>query len=135
VMVPTLKLLGYELKKEKLPDEQAKRIVADTVTQFRAFVAAGGRVAFGTDVGYMTDYDATEEYVLMSQAGMSPMQILASLTTAPAARWNESRQRGQVAKGYEADLVVLAADPADDVANFARVRCTIRGGKPIYRAP
>jgi imidazolonepropionase-like amidohydrolase len=134
VMVPTLKLLGYELKKEKLPDEQAKRIVADTVTQFRAFVAAGGRVAFGTDVGYMTDYDATEEYVLMSQAGMSPMQILASLTTEPAKLWREGDRRGRLVSGMDADIVVLDADPADEARNFAKVRCAFRQGKPIYEA-
>jgi imidazolonepropionase-like amidohydrolase len=34
----------------------------------------------------------------------------------------------------DADLVVLDADPAADVANFARVRCTIRGGRLIYEA-
>jgi imidazolonepropionase-like amidohydrolase len=33
----------------------------------------------------------------------------------------------------DADLVVLAADPAQDAANFARVRYTIRHGKIIYR--
>jgi imidazolonepropionase-like amidohydrolase len=83
----------------------------------------------------MHEYDPAEEYAGMAKAGLSPMQILASLTTAPAARWNESRERGRIAPGYVADLTVLAADPADDVANFARVRCTLRGGAPIYRAP
>ena len=60
------------------------------------------------------------------------MQILASLTTAPAARWKEGDRRGRVAPGLDADLVVLAADPAADVKNFARVRCAFRGGKLIY---
>jgi imidazolonepropionase-like amidohydrolase len=31
-----------------------------------------------------------------------------------------------------ADLVVLEADPADDPANFAKVRCTIRAGRLTY---
>jgi imidazolonepropionase-like amidohydrolase len=62
------------------------------------------------------------------------MQILASLTTAPAQRWNEADRRGRVAPDLDADLVVLAGDPADDVANFARVRCTFRGGALIYQA-
>ena len=47
---------------------------------------------FGTDVGYMHDYDPTDEYVLMAKAGMSPAQILESLTTAPAARWKEEKR-------------------------------------------
>jgi imidazolonepropionase-like amidohydrolase len=68
----------------------------------------------------------------MGQAGMSPMQILASLTTVPAARWNESARRGRIAPGLDADLVVLQADPAQDVARFADVKCVVRGGRLVY---
>jgi imidazolonepropionase-like amidohydrolase len=68
----------------------------------------------------------------MAQAGMSPMQILASLTTTPAARWNETPRRGRIAPGMDADLVVLEADPSKDVKRFADVKCAVRGGKPIF---
>ncbi|MBK7473599.1 MAG: amidohydrolase family protein [Betaproteobacteria bacterium] len=134
-MIPTLKLLGHELDKEKVPPEVTRRLVAASVAQVRSFVAAGGQVLFGTDAGYMGDFDPTEEYVLMARAGLTPMQILASLTTAPAARWSEAGRRGRVAAGLDADLVVLDADPAADPANFARVRCTISRGRTIYPAP
>ena len=33
----------------------------------------------------------------------------------------------------DADFVVLDADPAADVKNFAKVRYTVRGGKVIYK--
>jgi imidazolonepropionase-like amidohydrolase len=92
-------------------------------------------VLFGTDVGYMTDYDPAEEYALMAEAGLSPMQILASLTTAPAATWKEGDRRGKLVAGMDADLVVLDADPADEPRNFAKVRCAFREGKMIYQAP
>ena len=95
---------------------------------------AGGQVLFGTDVGYMTDYDPAEEYRLLARA-LAPMEILASLTTAPAARWKEGEVRGRVLQGQVADLVVLNADPAADAANFANVRCTLRAGNPTYTAP
>jgi len=131
-MIPTLKLLRYELAKEQVPQAVAERIVNESVQEFGKFVAAGGKVLFGTDVDYMTDMDPTEEYALMGQAGMNAMQILASLTTAPAARWNESARRGRVATGQDADLVVLEADPAQDVKRFAAVKCVVRGGKVIY---
>jgi imidazolonepropionase-like amidohydrolase len=131
-MVPTLKLLRYELAKEQVPAPVAERIVQDSVKEFGRFAAAGGKVLFGTDVDYMTDMDPTEEYELMAQAGMSPMQILASLTTAPAARWNEQQRRGRIAPGMDADIVVLEADPAKDVKHFARVKCAVRGGQLIY---
>ena len=134
-MIPTLKLLPYELAKEKVPQDIADKLIATSLEQVKAFSAAGGTVLFGTDVGYMTDWDPTEEYRLLARAGLSPMQILAALTTTPAARWNESGRRGQVKAGMEADLVVLDADPATDPAAFAKVRCTFRAGKLLYARP
>jgi imidazolonepropionase-like amidohydrolase len=133
-MIPTLKLLRYEEKKQNVPEADIERVLAGTIAQFRAFVAAGGRVMFGTDVGYMTDHDPTEEYVLMSQAGMSPMQILASLTTEPAKTWDEGDRRGRLVTGMDADIVVLDGDPSDEARNFAKVRCAFRQGKSIYEA-
>ncbi len=130
-VVPTLKLFPYELKRMELPERIVELATADAVEQVRAYAQAGGQILFGTDVGYMADYDPTEEYVLMARA-LTPMQILASLTTAPAARWKEEERRGRVAAGLDADLVVLDADPAADAANFAKVRCTIRDGRLTY---
>lgn len=131
-MIPTLKLLAFELAKEHVPAAEAKRIMDETVQEFGKFVAAGGQVLFGTDVDYMTDTDPTQEYELMGQAGMTAMQILASLTTAPAARWNESARRGRIAPGMAADLVVLDGDPAEDVKRFAAVKCVVRAGRVVY---
>ena len=97
-LVPTLMLFPYEMKREELPQRVVDLATGDAVEQVRAYAKAGGQILFGTDVGYMTDYDPTEEYRLMGRA-LSPMEILASLTTAPAARWKESdasrtRRRG-----------------------------------------
>ena len=131
-VVPTLKLWPYELTKAKVAPNIIDLAVGDAVNQVRAFATAGGQVLFGTDVGYMTDYDTTDEYVYLSRA-LTPMQILAALTTAPAARWKESDRRGHMAPGMDADLVVLNADPAQDVRRFADVRCTFRKGQLIYR--
>ena len=130
-VVPTLKLFPYDMKRQDLPERMVEGATSDAVEQVRGYAAAGGQILFGTDVGYMTDYDPTDEYRLMARA-LKPMEILASLTTAPAARWKEEKARGRVAEGLDADLVVLEGDPAADAANFAKVRCTIRGGKLTY---
>lgn len=58
--------------------------------------------------------------------------ILASLTTNPVAFF-KATTKGRVEKGMDADLVILDADPAGDVRNFAKVAYTIREGKVIYR--
>jgi len=131
-MIPTLKLLPFELQKEQVPPDVAQRIVNESVQEFGKFAAMGGQILFGTDVGYMTDFDPTLEYELMAQAGMTPMQILASLTTTPALRWHEQDRRGRLAAGMDADIVVLNADPAAAPRNFANVRCVIRSGEVIY---
>jgi imidazolonepropionase-like amidohydrolase len=130
-VVPTLKLFPYELERAKLEPRIVELATTDAVEQVRAFSKAGGQLLFGTDVGYMADYDPTEEYRLMARA-LSPMEILASLTTAPAVRWKEQERRGRIDAGLDADLVVLEADPAADAANFARARCTFRGGRLIH---
>lgn len=131
-MVPTLKLLRYELVKEQVPPQQAEPVLQDSVREFGRFSAAGGKVLFGTDVDYMEDSDPTDEYELLAQAGLRPMQILAALTTAPAERWNEASRRGRLMPGMDADIVVLNGDPGSAVRQFADVRCTIRGGRVIF---
>jgi imidazolonepropionase-like amidohydrolase len=131
-LVPTLKLWPYELDKGRVPDAVQQRLIAATLAQLKQYADAGGQVLFGTDVGYMEDFDPTDEYMLMARAGLTPTQILDSLTTAPAARWNEAARRGKVATGQDADLVVLEGDPLSDVRQFAKVQCTIRGGAVIH---
>jgi imidazolonepropionase-like amidohydrolase len=131
-VVPTLKLWGYELDRQGAAADVREGAIDDARREVEAFARAGGQLLFGTDVGYMTDFDPTDEYVLMARAGLSTLQILASLTTAPAARWNEGERRGRVAPGLAADLVVLDGDPATDVRSFANVRCTIRGGQEVF---
>jgi imidazolonepropionase-like amidohydrolase len=132
-LVPTLTLWRYELRHERV--SLADSFEDTAVGQLRAWAGAGGVVLFGTDVGYMTDYDPTEEYALMSKAGMSFSQILASLTTAPAERFGAASQLGRIAPGLVADLTVLRNDPAKDIRAFARVQYTVRDGKVIYRSP
>ncbi len=132
LMVPTLKLLPSELAKEHVPDAVAAPLVEGAVAHVRAFADAGGTLMFGTDVGYMHDPDPTDEYALLARAGLSPMRVLAMLTTTPAAFWHATDRRGRVAAGLDADLVVLDADPALAPTNFARVRCTLREGVAQY---
>jgi imidazolonepropionase-like amidohydrolase len=91
-------------------------------------------VLFGTDVGYVTQYDPTEEYALMAKAGMTFPQLLASLTTAPAERFGASRQLGRIAPGLAADLTVLRNDPSKDIRALGAVQYTIRDGRFIYRS-
>ncbi len=107
--------------------------IADIRRDVRNYAQAGGHVLFGTDVGFLPDYDPTDEFVQMAQAGLTWRQILASLTTNPAARFGEASRHGRVATGMDADLVVLGNDPATDVRAFADVVDVIRSGRIIFQ--
>ena len=130
-LIPTLKLFAYELGRAGLPANVIDAVLGNARAQLRAFSDLGGLVLFGTDVGYMADYDPTDEYVAMQQAGLSYSQILTALTTGPAARLGAMARSGRLSVGYAGDVVVLEGDPAQDIRALARVRTTLRGGRVI----
>lgn len=130
-LIPTLTLWRVESQAAKLPEEKIGRTLALAQQQLGVFAAAGGQVLFGTDVGYTQAADTSEEYRLMQGAGMSFQQILASLTTAPATRFG-FKNKGKIEVGMNADLTILAADPAKNIAAFAQVAYTIRAGRVIF---
>jgi len=131
-LIPTLQLWGYETRHDRV--SYSDRFTENAVVQLRAWLAAGGTVLFGTDVGYMAEYDPSQEYALMAKAGMNFRQILTSLTTAPETLFSALKGGGRVAAGLPADLVVLNQDPSRNVRAFGSVRYTIRDGTPIYSA-
>ena len=69
----------------------------------------------------------------MARAVLTFPQILASLTTKPAARLGYARRTGQIKTGMDADLTLLEDDPARDINGFAHVAMTIRMGQIIYQ--
>jgi imidazolonepropionase-like amidohydrolase len=131
-LTPTLTLWDVESKKGNASPDDIEKGMSRAARQLEAFSRAGGQVLFGTDVGYIQQFDTSEEFTWMSRAGMSFPEILASLTTNPVQRFGYSTHSGRIAKGLDADLVVLRADPVQDTSAFSKVRYTIRGGKVIY---
>ena len=131
-LTPTLTLWDEEAKKGNASEEETVREIGRGAAQLKVFSQAGGQVLFGTDIGYIQHYDTSEEFTWMSRAGMSFPQILASLTTNPAQRFGYSAHSGRIAKGMDADLVVLNGDPGSEITAFSDVRYTIRAGKIIY---
>jgi imidazolonepropionase-like amidohydrolase len=131
-LIPTLKLWPYEGARLNVPPAVVERIVANGGAQVRAFSELGGQILFGTDVGYMTEYDPTDEYVYLQRAGLTYAQILAALTMAPAARFGQAARTGRLAAGLDADVTVVEGDPARDIRALARVRYALRGGRVIF---
>jgi imidazolonepropionase-like amidohydrolase len=130
-LIPTLTLWHVESPGAS-PEQFEKGMNTVVLPQLRAYSQAGGQILFGTDVGYIQQFDTSEEFVWMSRAGMSFEQILASLTTSPAQRFGYVAHSGRIATGMDGDLVILSVDPGKDITAFSKVRYTIRGGNIIY---
>ena len=130
-LTPTLSLFPDEERKFGGSEGVKADVLAHAVAQLKNYFSHGGTILFGTDVGYTQLYDTTSEYEYMVRAGMNWRDILASLTTTPAAFFKAGKT-GKVVTSYAADLVVLDGDPVD-VRNFAKVEYTIRAGKVIYK--
>ncbi|MCK9685368.1 amidohydrolase family protein [Scleromatobacter humisilvae] len=120
-IVPTLKLFAQDRNIQEI-----RRLV------LRAH-RAGVPLVFGTDTGFLADYDVSEEYRQLSLAGLKIDDILAMLTTAPAALFKTTSHQGRVAPGMDGDLTVLGSDPkSEGVRAFSDVRYTIRAGKVLF---
>jgi imidazolonepropionase-like amidohydrolase len=125
-MTPTLKMFATTVS--------TKPAYLDPIyAEVREFHGLGGTLIFGTDVGYMTDYSTEGEFEGLAKCGLTASDVLAMLTTNPAARMGVSAQKGTVTPGKLADLTVLDADPATGLTNFSRVRAVIRSGRVIWQ--
>ncbi len=97
----------------------------------KKLVDAGIPIATGTDAGNPLTLHGPAIYAemeAMQAAGMTPMQVIvaSTATAAHAARFDDVT--GTIETGKSADLLILTADPAKDVANFRRIRSVVRGG-------
>ena len=130
-LIPTLWLWKWYSRHDRQSVQD--KIVNTEVAQLHAWLATSRTVLFWTDLGAV-DPDPSEEYAMMSQAGMTFRQILTSLTSTPAERFGQPKQLGRTAAGFQADLVVLKSDPSKNIRALTEVQYTLRAGKIIYRA-
>jgi len=105
-----------------------------TLAMFRAGVPfmAGTDTAAGVHV--FPGFSLHEELALFVQAGLTPMQALQTATRNPAEFMGRLDDLGTVAKGKLADLVLLDANPLDDIANTRRSHAVGLAGRYFDRA-
>jgi len=92
---------------------------------------AGIPVAMGTDagnIGTLHGPSVFREMALMTQAGLTPLQVLRSATVNGAKAMGRERDIGTLAPGKLADLVILDADPLADVQNLSRIHRVVKDG-------
>lgn len=97
---------------------------------------AGLPIMAGTDtaagVRVYPGFSLHEELGLLVQAGLTPMQALQAATSNPA-RFLGLTDTGTISKGKRADLVLLDANPLDDIANTKKIRSVVLAGRYLSR--
>ncbi|GAA2671689.1 hypothetical protein GCM10009864_47530 [Streptomyces lunalinharesii] len=91
------------------------------------------RIALGSDTFSgrgVFGANTREEAALMVSARMTPLQSLVAGTSG-AARQCVRPDLGTVAPGKRADLLVLTADPTEDVGNLRELSMTVLNGKIV----
>jgi imidazolonepropionase-like amidohydrolase len=101
----------------------------------KALYDAGVRVGFGTDSGAMPTripgFSEHRELEDMVQAGLTPMQALVCATRSNAMLLGIEATRGTLRPGKRADLIVLAANPLDDITNTRSIVTIFHDGRAI----
>jgi imidazolonepropionase-like amidohydrolase len=126
------------------PDAMGKGILPWIYAVTRAAHTAGVLVDAGTDsegpgsAGQAKDAGPAvvdEMVLLVEQCGFTPEAAIQAATQVSAMAVGQAAERGSVAPGMVADLVVLSADPTADVRNVRQIVEVMKDGKFFRPAP
>ena len=142
-LVPTLAALRNILDNAErgIPDyvvEKARRCAEAHERSVRMFHAAGGRIALGTDAGTPFNLHGhnSDELRFMVDVGLPNLDALRA-GTRNAAELMRLDDRGRIAEGAAADLLLVAGDPSrdiDDAADRSRHRLVVKNGAAVSGA-
>jgi imidazolonepropionase-like amidohydrolase len=96
--------------------------------RFQEAYQAGVRIAFGTDAGVYPHGRNGEQFQLMVDAGMTPLDALRSATLWAAELSGIEKEAGTLEVGKRADLIAVEGDPLEDVSVLEDVRFVMKGG-------
>jgi imidazolonepropionase-like amidohydrolase len=141
-LVPTLSAIARTLEtaEGRMPAhmiEKSLRFREMQQASFRRFVAAGGRVAMGTDAGTPFNYHGrnAQELAEMCALGL-PVTAALHAATVQAAELLGLADRGRIRDGFAADLLLVEGDAGTDVrcvAESARHRLVLKDGFDVHR--
>ena len=106
--------------------ETAKVVISD-------MAKAGVGILAGCDA-LIAGFCVHDELRKMVEGGMSPLAALQAATLNPARYLHLDDTSGTVAAGRRADLVLLDANPLDDIANVRRIRAVVAAGRLLDRS-
>jgi Amidohydrolase family len=131
-LVPLSKLSADEIK----GFNEAYRLSGEFI---RRWVQAGGKIMGGTDDPFpgATGFNQHMEMAMLVEVGLTPMQALKAMTIWGAEVMTARRRTpatppiGFIGAGALADLVVLGANPLDNIDNTRRIERVMKGGRFI----
>lgn len=121
----------FQARPDFQPDA-ARRLVELRRELLRRLHAAGAPIALGSDAPQFFNvpgFSIHHELRMMVAAGLSPYQALATGTRDAAAYFGTPEAFGTVAPGRRADLILLQADPLQDIANLRRRAGVMAAGR------
>jgi imidazolonepropionase-like amidohydrolase len=98
----------------------------------RMMLEAGVQILAGSDFsdwGMVPGVDLHNELALLVAAGMSPLEALQSATVSPAKFLGVADTIGTIQAGRGADLVLLDADPLEDISHTRKINAVVLGGR------
>lgn len=113
--------------------ERATRANDKQAVLLRAMHAAGVPLLAGTDSNSF-GFALHRELEALVAVGLSPGEALQTATINPARFAGLEKEVGRVATGYAADLILLEADPLQDIRNTSRINAVILRGQLLDRA-
>lgn len=97
---------------------------------------AGVRFLAGTDTTgafKFAGYDLHDELDLLNKSGLTPMEVIQSATRNPAVFFEREKDVGTIQKGKLADLVLLDANPLDQISNTRKINAVVLNGRLFDR--
>jgi imidazolonepropionase-like amidohydrolase len=95
---------------------------------------AGVRIVFGTDSGVSAHGDNAQEFALMVEGGMPPMEAIRSATGVAAEFLGIADRYGTLESGKQADVIAVPGNPLDDIRRMEQVSFVMKAGV-VYKRP
>jgi amidohydrolase family protein len=122
---------SFFLKKPEIVDI-FKRLADVAMVVTRDMASAGVGILAGCDA-LIAGFCVHDELAAMVRAGMTTLAALQTATLNPARYLGREKTLGSVAPGKVANLVLLDANPLEDIANVRRIRAVVLAGRLMER--
>ena len=95
---------------------------------------SGVTLIAGTDTAVTAPgFTLHDQLAVLVEAGLTPLQALQATTLTPAKVMNKANDFGTIEIGKIADLILLDANPLEDIRNTQRIHAVIVNGKLLDR--